>query len=305
MAGGTGFIGEPLVRELAKLGDVVVLSRDPSRVRAGRGVQWDPRDRSGSWKQEVADADVIVNLAGENIGSGRWTKARKERLVSSRLDATGALVDVIRESPLSGRLLINTSAVGYYGSRGDEILEENSGSGADFLADLCRKWEAAARHAEDRARVVLLRFGVVLGPGGGALQKMSLPFRFFAGGRIGNGHQWLSWIDRVDVIRLVRWCVETATVRGVLNATAPHPVRNRDFSSMIGAVMHRPSFMPTPAPMLELALGEMARGMLLASQRAVPRRLEGLGFTFQYPQVRASLEKAFSRGAHEAPPDRS
>lgn len=294
VAGGTGFIGEALVRELATLGDVAVLSRDPSRVHAGRGVQWDPRDRSGAWKREVADADVIVNLAGENIGSGRWTQAKKEKLVSSRLDATGALVEVIRESPLPGRVLINASAVGYYGSRGDEILEENSGAGADFLADLCKKWEAAARQAEDRARVVMLRFGVVLGPDGGALQKMSLPFRLFVGGPIGNGQQWLSWIDRADVIRLVRWSIETTSLRGVVNATAPHPVRNRDFSAMVGAVLHRPSFMPAPAPVLRLTLGEMADGMLLASQRAVPRRLEQLGFVFEYPQVRASLEKALS-----------
>lgn len=294
VAGGTGFVGQPLVVELLKSAEVIVLSRDPSRVRAGRGVAWDPSKPSGDWKNEVADAQVIVNLAGDNIGSGRWTAEKKRRMVSSRLDATHALTEVIRSRRLPGRVLINASAVGYYGSRGDQILTEDSSPGSDFLADLCRQWEAAAREAEDSARVVILRFGVVLGPGG-ALEKMALPFRLFAGGPIGNGRQWLSWVDRFDLIRAVVFVIERDDARGAFNVTAPNPVTNREFAKTLGAVLRRPSFFPTPAPVLRVALGEMADGMLLASQRAIPERLGSARFSFEVPEVRGAVEKALRR----------
>ena len=292
VAGGTGFIGQPLAAELQKLGEVIVLSRDPARVRTGRGVRWDPAKPDSNWKSEVADADVIVNLAGENIGAGRWTAAKKQRLVSSRLDSTRALTDVIRTNRKSNRLLVNASAVGYYGSRGSEILTEESAPGSDFLAELCKQWEAAAHQAEDAARVVILRFGVVLGPNGGALQKMVLPFRMFAGGPVGNGEQWFSWIDRRDLIRLVRWVIEHEDARGVFNTTAPNPVTNQELSKKIGEVLHRPSFLPAPAPILRVALGqEMADSTLLASQKAVPRKLQERKFSFEYPEVQQSLAK--------------
>lgn len=295
IAGGTGFIGEPLAAELRQLGDVVVLSRDPSKVRSGRGVQWDPAKPDSTWKSEVADADVVVNLAGENVGKGRWTTARKQRLAASRLEPTRALTEVIRASRKSNRVLVNASAVGYYGSRGSDVLTEESAPGSDFLAELCKQWEAAAHQAEEAARVVILRFGVVLGPDGGALQKMALPFRLFVGGPLGSGDQWLSWVDRRDVIRAVRWVIDHGDARGVFNTTAPNPVTNREFSKKLGAALHRPSLLPTPAPALRIALGEMADSMLLASQRAVPRKLQERRFSFEYPEVQQSLDQALGK----------
>lgn len=292
VAGGTGFIGEPLVRSLGNRGEVIVLSRNPEKVRWGRGVSWDPGSPEGAWRSEVADADVLINLAGENIGSGRWTAARKKRMVDSRVQSTSALAEVIRSRRRGDRVLINASAVGYYGSRGDEILDENSPAGADFLADLCRQWEAAAHPAEDSARLVVLRFGVVLGPGGGALQKMVIPFRLMVGGPVGRGDQWISWIDLADVITLVGWVIDEKGARGVFNATAPQPVTNREFSKTLGKVLHRPSSLPAPAPMLRLIFGEMADATLLASQRAVPARLQGQRFRFAYGELGGSLEHA-------------
>lgn len=293
VAGGTGFIGEPAVAELQKIGEVVVLSRNPAKVRVGRGVAWDPHDQDG-WRREVAEADVVVNLAGENIASGRWTEAKKRRMVASRVDSTKALVETIRTQKRTDRLLINASATGYYGSRGDELLDENSPAGSDFLANLCKEWEAAAKPAEDSARVAILRFSVVLGRDGGALQKIALPFRLFVGGPVGSGNQWMPWIDRTDVIRLIHWVIEQKDARGVFNATSPNPVTNREFTRTLGSVLHRPALLPAPAPALRLVFGEMADAALLASQRAVPRRLEERRFRFEYPDLRSSLEHSLT-----------
>lgn len=292
VAGGTGFIGEPLVRSLGARGEVIVLSRNPAKVRAGRGVRWDPSSAEDGWRSEVADADVVINLAGENIGSGRWTEGKKKRMVQSRVQSTSALVEVIRSRRRGERLLVNASAVGYYGSRGDEILDENSPAGSDFLADLCRQWEAAAHPAEDGARLAILRFGVVLGPGGGALQKMALPFRLMIGGPVGRGDQWMSWIDLGDVIALVGWVIDQPAARGVFNATAPRPVTNREFTKALGAVLQRPGALPAPAPMLRLVFGEMADATLLASQRAIPAKLQEQRFRFDYGEIEACLRHA-------------
>ena len=224
IAGGSGFIGEPLVRRLVARGDdVAVLSRNPAKVQAGRGVAWDGRTQ-GAWSDEVAKADAIVNLAGENVGEGRWTDERKKKLIASRIDATGAIVQALRNAPPRDRVLVSASAVGYYGfDRGDEEFDENGTRGRGFLAELVEKWEAAAREAEPLVRLVLLRFGVALAPDGGALQKMMLPFKLGAGGPVGNGRQWMSWIDRDDAVRAVEWAIDNRGARGVYNATAPQP----------------------------------------------------------------------------------
>jgi uncharacterized protein (TIGR01777 family) len=291
IAGGSGFLGEPLVRRLLARGErVTVLSRNPSKVRAGRGVQWDGRT-PGAWTEDVAAADAIVNLAGENVGEGRWTEERKNRLIASRLDATNAIVQALRAAPPRARALVNASAVGYYGVRGDEELDENGSRGAGFLAELVEKWEAAAQGAESRARVVLLRFGVALASDGGALQKMLLPFKLGAGGPIGSGRQWMSWIDRDDAVRIVEWAIDRADARGVYNATSPEPVRNRDFTRALGRALHRPTFMPAPAFALRAAFGEMADEMLLGGQRAVPRRADAEGFLFESRTIAESLAR--------------
>lgn len=291
IAGGSGFLGESLVRRLLARGEkVTVLSRSPSKVRAGRGVQWDGRTQ-GAWSQEVASADAIVNLAGENVGEGRWTEERKKQLVASRLDATNAIVQALRDAPPRARTLVNASAVGYYGVRGDEILDENGSRGAGFLAQLVEQWEAAAQAAEPLARLVLLRFGVALAADGGALKKMLLPFKLGAGGPIGTGRQWMSWIDRDDAVRMVEWAIDRADARGVYNATSPEPVRNSDFTRALGRALHRPAFMPAPAFALRLAFGQMAEEVLLGGQRVVPRRADTEGFLFETGTVEQSLAR--------------
>ncbi|HEX8253214.1 MAG TPA: TIGR01777 family oxidoreductase [Thermoanaerobaculia bacterium] len=295
VAGGSGFIGEPLVRRLLARGnDVAVLTRDASRVAAGRPLTWDGRTQ-GTWSDEVSSADAIVNLAGENIAEGRWTDARKQRLVDSRLNATGAIVEALRREPSRRRALVNASAIGFYGDRKDESLDESSTRGGGFLADLVDRWEAAAREADPLARLVVLRFGVVLASGGGALQKMLLPFKLGAGGPIGSGEQWMSWIERDDVLRMIEWAIETESVRGVYNATAPEPARNRDFSRALGRAVSRPAFMPAPAFALRLAFGQMADEALLAGQRVLPRRAEQEGFTFEARGLDDALGRALRK----------
>ena len=287
IAGGTGFIGEPLVRRLVARGDdVAVITRNPAKVRVGRPLPW---QQVG----EAASADVVINLAGENVGGGRWTEARKHRIMESRAQATTELIEAVNARPDGRRTFINASAIGYYGVRGDEVLDETAPPGAGFLAAVVKRWEELARRAEGAARLVILRFGVVLGPGGGALGKMLLPFRLFAGGPMGSGAQWMSWVDREDVLRMIEWAIDHPSAQGVYNVTAPNPVRNRDFARALGRALHRPAFMPAPAFALRLALGaEMADEMLLGGQRVVPVRATAEGFTFNHPELPGALEHA-------------
>jgi len=295
IAGGTGFVGEPLVRQLIARGDdVAVLSRDAARVKAGRGVAWDGRS-AGAWTAEVDAADAVINLAGENIGEGRWTDERKKRLVDSRIEATGAIVTALTNAPRRKRTLVNASAVGYYGYDRESEADESGSKGKGFLADLVEQWENAAKRAEDVARVVIPRFGVMLAGDGGALQKMILPFKFGAGGPVGSGKQWMSWVDRDDVLSGIQWALQSDSLHGVYNITSPQPVQNREFAKAVGRVLHRPAFMPAPAPALRLVFGQMAEEILLGGQRAVPRRAEGAGFRFAYRDVEAALRHALHR----------
>jgi uncharacterized protein (TIGR01777 family) len=292
IAGGTGFIGERLARELLRLGEVAVLTRDPARVREGRGVAWDAAS-GGAWEGEIDGADAVVNLAGENIGAGRWSDERKKRLLDSRVNATRALAGAIAARPREGRVFVSASATGFYGDRGDEVLDENAEAGSGVLATICRRWEEEARVAAGAARVVNPRFGIVLGREGGALPKMALPVRFFAGGKVGTGRQWMPWVDLRDVIRFVVWAIETKAVEGAYNVVAPNPVTNAEFVATLGTVLHRPSAIPTPAAALRLALGEAADELLLASQRVVPRRAEEQGFRFEVRDLAASLRAIY------------
>jgi uncharacterized protein (TIGR01777 family) len=286
VAGGSGFIGTPLVRALLARGaDVAVLSRDPARVRDGRGVGW------AAVGEAVREADAIVNLAGENVGGGRWTAARKQRILQSRLDATRKLVEALRAAPERARTFVNASAVGFYGLHGEEALDESAPSGSGFLAEVTRQWEAAAREGDAFARLVILRFGVVLGEGG-ALAKMALPFRLGVGGRVGSGRQWLSWIDRDDVVRMILWALDNEAVRGVYNATSPEPVTNAEFTRALGRALHRPALLPAPAFALRLLFGQMADEMLLEGQRVLPARAAREGFVFEYPNLDRALAHA-------------
>ncbi|HVR44428.1 MAG TPA: TIGR01777 family oxidoreductase [Thermoanaerobaculia bacterium] len=293
ISGGTGFIGEALVRDLAGAHEVVVLSRSPGRVRVGRGVGWDASP-GGAWEGELGDAGAVVNLAGESIGEGRWTEKKKRALVESRLNATRALVGAMRARPREGRVLVSASAIGYYGDRGDEVLEESSPPGDDFLARLCRQWENEAREAESVGRVVITRFGIVLGRDGGALPRMALPVRLFVGGRVGSGEQWMSWVHRRDLVRLVRWAIERRDASGVYNVAAPNPVKNRELIAVLASVLHRPAIFPAPAFALRIALGEMADALLLSSQRVVPRRASIEQFTFDFPDLKRALRDIYS-----------
>jgi uncharacterized protein (TIGR01777 family) len=293
-AGGSGFIGSALVKRLVSRGDeVAVLSRNPAKVRVGRGVPWNPPS-AGPWTAEIAAADAVINLAGENVGEGRWTAERKSRILQSRLHATGALAQALHDAPRRQRTFISASAVGYYGPRSDETLDESGSTGSGFLAEVTRRWEAAAHGADDVARVVILRFGVVLGAGGGALQKMLLPFRLGVGGPIGSGRQWMSWVDREDVLRIIEWALDHAGVKGTYNATSPHPLPNREFALNLGRVLHRPSVLPTPGFALRLLFGDMADEMLLSGQRVVPARATAEGFAFTYPMLDDSLRHALA-----------
>ncbi|MGA7616439.1 MAG: TIGR01777 family oxidoreductase [Thermoanaerobaculia bacterium] len=295
ISGGSGLIGEAVTTALARRGEVGVLTRNPAKVSTGRPIRWDPAETRGSWQDEVAAADVVVNLAGENAGEGRWSEAKKRRLVGSRIEATRSLVDAMRRSERSERLLISASAVGIYGNRGDEILEDDAPSGSGLLADLGRAWEAEARQAESVSRVVIFRFGLVLSSRGGALARMLPIFRAGVGGRLGDGTQWWPWIDLDDVAMLCDRVIDRRDAAGTYNAVAPEPVRNAEFTRELARAMHRPAILPAPAFALRLAFGQMADEMILASQRAVPRRLLAEGFELAQPELGEALRWELAR----------
>ncbi len=306
VAGGTGFLGRPLGETYAEAGhEVIVLSRalapGESAHEAGTGVPgvtrvgWRPDGQLDDWARHVNGADAVVNLAGESIAATRWTPAQKTRLRDSRLLATRSLVGAILAMERPPHVFVSGSAVGYYGSSlDDRPLDEQSPPGADFLGTLCVEWEVEAlRASRPETRVVLIRTGVVLELGGGALAKMLLPFRLFAGGPIGSGRQYMSWIHRLDWLELARWAIENPAVSGPLNATAPVPVTNAEFSRALGRAMGRPSWIPVPAFALRAMFGEMAEALLLGGQRVIPKRPLELGYEFRYPQIDRAFRAIF------------
>jgi uncharacterized protein (TIGR01777 family) len=295
IAGGSGFVGKALVKRLEGHGEVVVLTRSPSAsFPGGRAAVWDSASR-GPWTEEIASADVVINLAGENIGASRWSEERKRRLIASRLISTQALVDAMNGAPSQSRTFISASAIGFYGARGDEELDENAPAGSDFLASLTMRWEETARGASGVSRLVIFRIGIVLAADGGALAKMLLPFRLGVGGPLGHGRQWMSWIDRDDLLSLVEWAIDHDRVRGVYNATAPEAVPNQAFTMALGRALHRPAILPAPGFALRLAFGEMADSLLLNGQRVLPARALAQGFSFQYPNLDRSLAHVLAR----------
>ena len=296
IAGGSGFLGTHLVAALTAAGhDVAILSRraalEPDSQTSGRRtIAWVPDGSTDSWISSCGPVDAVINLAGASIGDGRWSPARKADLVASRLNATRSLVRFVEQASPRPSLLINASAVGIYGDRGDDVLTEASAMGSDFLASLCRDWEAEAHRAQSgETRVVLLRTGLALDPKGGALAKMLPPFRLFAGGPFGSGRQFVSWIHRDDWVALVLWLLRARDVDGPVNATAPAPVTNAEFARALGHALRRPSWLPAPAFALRLALGEMADPLLLFSQRVMPDRASRAGFVFAHPTLEHAL----------------
>ena len=303
IAGGSGFLGCPLTAALLRDGhDVVVLTRNaavssrshPQLQTGARAVTWTPDGNAGAWANEISGASAVVNLTGESIAGKRWTDAQKQRILDSRVQATRSLVAAIDGAASRPPVFVSGSAVGYYGPLGDEKATEDVRAGSDFLAQVCVRWEQEAmRAAGDRTRVVCIRTGIVLARDGGALPQMLPPFWFGAGGPVGTGRQYWPWIHRDDWIALVRWAIAAPAAIGALNATAPHPVTNREFASALGRAMHRPAFMPAPGFALRLMLGEMADALLLSGQNAVPARATRAGFSFRYSRIVEALGALF------------
>ncbi len=301
ITGATGLIGTALAEACARDGlRVSALVRDT--VRAAERLPsatlhaW---DATGGPPPEAAfeGVDVVVNLIGESVSSGRWSEARRKRLRDSRVVATRALVDVLRGLPARPRLLISASGVGFYGDRGDEILTEASAGGTGFTAELGRDWEAeAGKAAEIGMRVVILRSGLVLAKNGGILRKILPPFRLGLGGKIGGGTQWMPWIHLDDEIGLIRHAMEHEAVKGPLNLVAPEPVTNGEFVRALGETLGRPTVLTAPAFALRLAFGAMTDELLLASQRAMPVRTLETGYAFRHPLLREALGELLAKG---------
>jgi len=294
ITGATGFIGTALCRALHEDYELIALSRNAEVARRSIGhlakvVRWDARTSDG-WDGEADGALAIINLAGENVGSGRWNEARKSRILQSRLDAATAVVDAIKKLHSKPKVVVQASATGYYGSREDEQLDETSTPGKGFLASLCRRVEGFADQIEDLGvRCAVIRTGVVLGRDGGALAKLIMPFRFYLGGYLGSGRQWFPWISLEDAVAAIKFLIESEHLGGVFNLTAPQPVTMKEFCVTLGRILHRPAWLRVPGFVGRLALGEMADEMLLSGQRVLPKRLLAAGFEFKYPDVEKAL----------------
>lgn len=300
ITGGTGFLGSALAESLARAGgpagsldaghDVVSISRHAGGAYKGVRHVAGPAGYS-----EIDDADAVVNLAGAGIADTRWTPARKDVLLSSRIAVTSAVVSACSRATRKPRVLISGSAIGYYGSSLSQRFDESSPAGADFLGQLCARWEESARAVEaEGVRCVLIRTGLVLGPNGGLLKKMMPPFKMFVGGPVGSGRQWMSWIHLDDWIAMVKLAIADNTIRGPINLVAPAPVTNREFSHALGRALHRPSVMPLPEFAVRLVFGELADGALLASQHVTPTVATATGYEFKYPDVQEALNASVS-----------
>ncbi len=287
VTGGTGFIGTALLPALLAAGhQVTVLTRNAARANVPSGVHC--IERLDALNDTPPDA--VINLAGENLGSARWTAASKARFLDSRIGMTTRLIEAFKSWSSAPSVLVNASAIGWYGARGDEPLTEQSGPGHGYAAELCAKWEAVASSAETLGvRVACLRIGIVLGLPGGALGQMLPPFKLGLGGPMGSGQQWMSWIHRDDLVAMMLRLMDDASLSGAFNGTAPEPVRNADFSRALGRALRRPAVLPMPGFALRLIVGEMADELLLQGQRVLPQRLLSTGFVFQHPRLDAAL----------------
>ncbi len=286
IAGGTGFIGQALLEKLTRKGyEVTVISRHPENKNSG------PVQFAG-WNdaaQAVEGKDAVINLTGEPVAEHRWTADQKKKIRTSRIDTTRILVEGIAKAQKKPSVLINASAIGYYGNVADGDVSESHAQGKGFLAETCAAWEAEARKAESFGlRVVLLRIGIVLEKSGGALRKLLPPFHFYAGGPLGSGKQWVSWIHREDVLGIILFALEHS-LSGPVNAAAPEAVTMKDFSGILGRALDRPSWLPAPEFALKLLLGERAE-ILLNGQKAVPQKLQTSGYPFRYPKLETALQ---------------
>jgi len=300
VTGATGFIGRAVCRRLISNGyEIAVLTRDRDKAKAVFGdrvlaVEWDGRTAIG-WRELASRAEAVVNLAGENIGAGRWTKERKARILESRVQAGRAVVDGLRlASPRPGTL-IQASAVGFYGPRGDEEIDETSPRGEGFLAETVRAWEESTREAEDLGvRRAVIRSGLVLDKSGGVLPRLSLPFKFFVGGKLGSGEHWISWIHRDDEVEAIYWLLRRRDLAGVFNLVAPETLRQKQLARALGRAMKRPAWIPVPGFALKWIFGAMAEETLLSGQKVLPAALLREDFQFRYPDIGTALRQIFA-----------
>jgi uncharacterized protein (TIGR01777 family) len=292
ISGATGLIGSALVPELEAEGHTVTRL---SRSRAGADtIRWDPS--AGTIEGDLEGTEAVVHLAGESIAQGRWSPDKKRRILDSRVQGTRLLAEGIAALPDPPKVMVSTSAVGYYGDRGDEVLTEESASGADFLARVCREWEAAAEPARRAGiRVVYPRLGIVLSPEGGALGTTLPIFKLGGGGKIGSGRQWWSWVALDDVVGSIVHALVDDSVEGPVNVGSPNPMTNAAYTKVLGKVLGRPTVLPLPAPAARVMLGEVADALLLASQRMEPAKLKSTGYDFRYPQLEGALRHLLDR----------
>ncbi len=298
IAGGSGLIGSALAKDLSDKGyEVIVLSRTPSAVQRWlppgvRCLGWDGKTAQG-WGELADGAKAIVNLAGVNLSQGRWTDARKRLILRSRTEPGQAVIEAIQSATSKPEVVVQASAVGYYGPHGDDQVTEQTPKGRDFLAEVCEKWEASTLGVEQvGVRRVIIRTGVVLAKNGGALPLMALPYRLFIGGPIGSGSQWLPWISLKDEATAIRFLIEDPSTSGPYNFSAPNPLTNKDFGRLLAKVLNRPAFVPAPAFFFRVAFGEMST-ILLDGQRQIPRRLLDQGYIFQFPDAEAALRDIY------------
>jgi uncharacterized protein len=295
ISGATGLVGTALTKAFRAEGHTVGHFVRPGAVASSDDVAWDPVTANVNLAAMEA-ADVVIHLSGASIGNGRWTAARKAILRSSRIDSTRLMVDAMARLRRKPRAFLCASAIGFYGSRGDEILTEESERGIGYLPLLARDWEAEAMRAEvSGIRTVRMRFGVILAAEGGALPRMITPFKFGVGGKLASGKQWMSWIALEDVVGIIRAMIADEKLEGAINAVAPNPLRNEDFTRALAGVMHRPAILPAPAFALRLALGEMADALLLVSQRVKPERLISMNHTFRYTNLESALRAVLAK----------
>jgi hypothetical protein len=293
ITGGTGFIGTPLSLELRNSKHTVVVTTR-RRSDSKEKLTWNPPDLIPL--DVISNFDAVINLAGEPIAPGRWTKERKELILTSRTSTTRALVDSIKNAKKKPKALISASAIGYYGAHGDEHLTEDTAAANDFLADVCKQWEAEALRAKEfGVRVVLVRIGGVLESDGGALPQMMVPFKFFLGGPLGSGKQWFSWVHRDDVVGIIKYALDNDNISGPVNATAPNPVTNTEFSAALGNALKRPSWLAVPGFIVKSTFGELG-SVLLTGQRVFPEKALKAGYQFKYTAVKDALKAIFREG---------
>jgi uncharacterized protein len=294
VVGGTGFIGTRLIERLQAEGHQVVLlvrnrSKAQSQFPKAEVVEYSPK-QSGPWQQSISGCDGVINLAGEPLAT-RWNDSIKKEVLESRTLGTQKIVEAIAQANPKPSVLINASAVGYYGTSETATFQETSSPGDDFLAYVCKEWEAEAEKVKaSGTRLVIIRIGIVLGPDGGVLARMMLPFQVFAGGPLGSGEQWVSWIHRDDLVNLILKALTDPAVAGIFNGTAPNPVRMGELCQVLGKIVKRPSWLPVPGFALELLLGEAAK-LVLEGQQVLPQQTQATGFQFQYPTLQTALKQ--------------